>query len=194
VYAARNEEYVLRLIEELESEEGWMELLVDEVDEDEVLIPAAQAYASPQPQQQPERGRLVGIRCWWGIETKEQRMLLAEDAYVRRKKEDTPAIMGRIIHLRNFIKAVRLQPASEKDVVRVRLTVKDQICRENQGTFLWKIGKKESKLSTWEDGMDADVDVETEISELTQMLFGYRTYPWMKDLKVPERVFLDEVV
>lgn len=190
VFARRTDSYVERLLLELESENGWLEVL-DEGD------------LSGEGQRETDRcglsGRghdLTGIRCWWGRKKTEQRLLYCQERYMEPSEGPTPAIMARIIHLRNFLKVIGLK---KEGTLSVCLTVEDRFCRENDGTFLWNIRKDGSELFTWEAGMNAEKTLKITISELTQWLFGYEngTYkiePWMEQIQVLERVFLDEVV
>lgn len=177
VFARRTDGYVNRLMMELESENGWLEVL-----DEENLSRKDHDWQ--------------GIRCWWGRDRTEQRLLYSQEMYMESAEEPTPAIMARIIHLRNFLKVIGLK---KEGIFSVCLTVADRFCQENNGTFLWNIRKGGSELLTWETGMTAEKTLEMKISELTQWLFGYGngTYkiePWMEQIQVLERVFLDEVV
>lgn len=77
LYARRDVAYVSRLIKELESEEGCLELLMD-------------------------GEKTAGLRAFWGKKKREQRLLYMEEGYYREKK-DRPAIMARITNLAEFI-------------------------------------------------------------------------------------------
>ena len=78
LYARRDAAYVSRLIKELESEEGCLELLMD-------------------------GEKTAGLRAFWGKKKREQRLLYMEEGYYREKK-DRPAIMARITNLAEFIR------------------------------------------------------------------------------------------
>lgn len=190
VFARRTDSYVERQMMELESENGWLEVL-DE------------GNLSGESQKEEEKCGLSkrghdwpGIRCWWGRDKTEQRLLYSQERYVESAEEPSPAIMARIIHLRNFLKVIGLK---KEGTFSVCLTVEDRFCQENNGTFLWNIRKDGSELFPWEKGMAAEKTLEMKISELTRWLFGYgkgtyQTEPWMEQIQVLERVFLDEVV
>lgn len=193
VFARRTDGYVKRLMMELESENGWLEVL-------------GEGTLNGKSQKENDKCGLnglskrghdwLGIRCWWGREKTEQRLLYSQEGYMESAGEPTPAIMARIIHLRNFLKVIGLK---KEGALSVRLTVEDRFCRENDGTFLWNIRKDGSELFAWETGMTAEKTLDMKISELTQWLFGYgngtyKTEPWMERIQVLERVFLDEVV
>lgn len=176
VYAFRDEAYVKRLMEELHSEDGEMTLLYNDE-------------------------RLVGIRCRWGIEEKEQRMLLCEEVYMEEEKPATPAIMARIINLQNFIKIIGLKRGCGKEEVSVKLTVSDELCCENAGTYLWHLRRDGSVLEKLKESpntvMAAEAGVSLTISELTAWLFGSLIPAggnWMEWVQPLQGVFLDEVV
>ncbi len=173
VFAKRTERYVKRFFRELESEKGFLE---------RIKMPP---------------GRFVGLRCAWGNEKKEQRMLFCEEDLVEREREAAPAIMARIVHLKNFLKLIRLQKDSGHQVLRINLTVMDQICKNNQGNFLWIIDKNGSELHKLEtkSSNGGDYSVSVRIGELTRQMFGYgEKADWTKELELLDRVYLDEVV
>lgn len=179
VFARRSLDYVERLGRELESENGWIELLTSDGS---------------------EKG-IIGIQGWWGLEKKEQRMLLAEEAYIEQEKSDTPAIMARIIHLKQFLKAISLKKKDGlfREPLTVHLEVEDNICKANEGSFLWTIREDGSELCPWKEGMKAKAALKTGIGPLTGYLFGYdnqiyKEALWMEQITVLKPVFLDEVV
>lgn len=176
VYAFRDEAYLKTLIKELQSEHGEMNLLFNE-------------------------SRLVGIECCWGEPVREQRMLLCEKAYREAVQEPTPAIMGRIVHLANFAKVIRLKKGCGREEISVRLNVEDHLCPENQGAWIWHLTGKGSVLEKLEgQAMPAEsqeMDISVTIAELTSWLFGY-TVPengsWMELVQPLKGVYLDEIV
>ncbi len=186
VFAVRTPAYVRRLIQELESEEGWMEALT---------VGREDGWGAK------EERTVEGLRCWWGIGRKEQRMLLTREEWTQPDKEDAPVIMARIVCLKKFMSAIRLRPGCKDGVqpLTVRLTVKDRLCEGNDGVFLWRIGWDTSGIRPWERGMEAAERLEISIGELTGWLFGQRegmaaAEPWMGMVDVLSGVFLDEVV
>lgn len=176
VYAFRDHEYIGMLLKELRSEDGELNLLYNE-------------------------DRLVGIECLWGVGGRTQRMLLCEAAYREEVTPPTPAIMARIVHLKNFIKVIRLKKGCGKQEVCVRLTVEDKLCEGNQGTWLWHLTSAGSVLEEDGTGQQADGDtrlgLKISIADLTRWLFGYETpegEEWMEWVQPLGGVFLDEVV
>lgn len=186
VFARRTPAYVERLMKELESEDGWMEIL--------------EGCKTGDGGGQDQRKEIEGIRCWWGVPKKEQRMLLTGDTWTEPVKKDTPVIMARIIHLKKFLTAIGLASDSGKETpLSVRLKVEDSLCSENQGVFLWKIEQGKSLLVPWEEGMDAEKSLEVSMKELTGWLFGKNEKitdmaPWTQRIQVLSKVFLDEIV
>ena len=194
VFAVRDKAYVERLLAELESEKGQMGFLCDQ-------------------------GRTVGIRCWWGIKEREQRMLLCGRKYREDKKEKTPAIMARITDLEKCLGLMRLKKDSPFDRLEVVLSVEDSLCPWNNGVFLWTIGKEKSRAVKTEarTGL-GDQTGKIGIHLLTQWLFGYKSLeevgcgqqesgikkkastpagegtPWWQEIDLWKKVFLDEIV
>lgn len=184
VFALRTPEYVERLLKELESEAGWMEALT---------------VSREKGGRGKEEQTVEGLRCWWGEEKKEQRMLLTRDEWLKPQKDKAPVIMARIIHLKTFMTAIRLRSCQKGTApLTVRLTVEDGLCRGNNGVFLWKIGPDTSGICPWEAGMEAVESLEVTIAELTGWLFGQEdaaaAAPWMRKVQVLSGVFLDEIV
>lgn len=176
VYAFRDEAYLKRLMKELQSEDGEMTLLYNDE-------------------------RMVGVRCRWGIKEKTQRILLCEEVYMEEEKAPAPAIMARIIHLQNFIKIIGLKRGCGKEEVSVKLNVKDELCAENNGTYLWHLRKDGSVLEKMQENssvvMAAEAGVSLTISELTAWLFGSLIPAggnWMEWVQPLQGVFLDESV
>lgn len=209
VYGVRDEAYVKRLLAELKSEQGWMELLCG------------------------EEG-IEGIRCWWGIQNREQRMLLCGEKYRETKKEKSPAIMARITHLENCLEMIGLKKDAAVDQLRIILKVEDRLCPWNQGIFLWCLDKNGSRVRRIKDqeqedvrtaadnpgcgkaadGMDfegeADGKLDMGIAKLTQWIFGYKELQEVteenernqvfkqqkpdKQIGVWNGIFLDEIV
>ena len=127
-------------------------------------------------------------------------MLLAGDVWTKPADRKPPLIMARIIHLKKFLTAIRLRPGSGKEhCLSVRLKVEDSLCRDTEGTFLWVIDRETSRLFSWEDNMKVQVSLKITIAELTGWLFGRGTglcgeNPWMREVQVLDRIFLDEIV
>ncbi len=112
MYCSRDSAYVSRLVKELGSENGRLEFLY-------------------------HGDLLVGLEAYWGVKSQEQRLLMAEDPYVRQTGKK-PAIMARIACLAALLELFHLKengPAS----AALRLAVQDSIVEENQGEFIWEL-------------------------------------------------------
>ena len=201
VFAVRDEAYTARLLKELESEKGRMELL----------------YESESDR---DGGEPAGIRCLWGVEKQEQRMLLCGPEYREKEREASPAIMARIIDVRRCLEMICLKKDSPLDAMEVILHIEDGLCPWNQGTFLWKLGHgssevvKQSEDRTGESAgaakrrerEDKRRRLDLGIHQLAQWIFGYRDVPepgwdteekedgWRQNIGIWRGVFLDEVV
>lgn len=198
VYAVRDEAYLVRLLKELGSEDGSLELLYD-------------------------RGRLVGMQSFWGLGEKEQRLLYAEEGYVDSEPEDTgeasavtstmdlsaaevsghgdkkPGIMARIIAVQEMVKVIHLKKSVEPEELVIRLKLVDPLIEENDGAWLWHLNHETSWLER-DSGETKGKSgyLELRIEELTAWLFGYRVPEAAQEhadvVQVLQGVFLDEVV
>lgn len=186
VFTKRDAAYVTRLLQEVNSELGSLELLYDQK-------------------------QLVGIQSIWGREEKEQRLLYAEDGYfgLERKK---PAIMARIITLETFVPVIHLREGAESEQFAVCLELEDPLIPQNDGRFIWtldhegsQIEKLTEQIETMEEALAQtewknDHVLHLRIEELTQWLFGYhvpgavKQYAGAEQIDVLSRIFLDEVV
>ncbi len=174
VYTVRTGEYVQRLLQELESENGFMKLLYEE-------------------------SRMVGVEAEWGIWQREQRMLLCESEFCQECGSKTPCIMARIVNLPIFIQAIRLHQEVREEEKTVILKVTDSVIPENAGVWKWKLQKDGSYLMRIPCGEKlVKIDAEMDIQEMTFWLFGYsvpESAGELKDWVRPLRgVFLDEIV
>lgn len=178
VYAVRDEAYLRRLIRELESEDGTFDVLYD-------------------------GDAMVGIRCEWGLEKREQRLLMVEPPYQREKDEAKPAIMARIICLEQFVRAIRLKEDVPEEELRILLEVEDPLIPQNSGCWYWNVSRETSWLERCGQGSgDAIAERKPDISitaaELTGWLFGYdvpeAVHGYGNMIETLKSVFLDEVV
>lgn len=170
VFAVRDEAYLRRLMDELASENGTLDVLYD----GEVM---------------------VGLHSEWGLEEREQRLLYCREAYREQAAEAKPAIMARIISPEVFVKEVRLQDTVQEDEIVIRLELKDPLIPENQGVWEWHL----SHVMSWMERCGgAEAELVLGIEELTGWLFGYAVpeaaKPYEKLVDVLDGVFLDEVV
>ncbi len=180
MYAVRDEAYVERLVKEIASEHGTLDMILD-------------------------GERMIGLESLWGLTKKVQRLLYAEDAYVTEVKESKKAIMARIITPDQFVSAVCLKQQVNESQKTLILQLEDPLIPENQGLWKWTLNHETSWMERTEAGSreaagDRAVvpDLELTITELTVWLFGYEipeAAEAFADVVQPlERVFLDEVV
>ena len=176
VFAWRDKAYVERLLRELKSEDGCLKALT-----------------------KPENpGEITALWATWGIEKKEQRLFYTKEECQEMKQE--PAIMARITHLSEFLKAVCLKDEVKEKEVIYRLKVKDRFIENNNGIWDWHVNHRESFLKE-ADGKFCETGriLELEISELTSWLFGYESSKNVsetakKEIRCINGVFLDEIV
>lgn len=134
---------------------------------------------------------------------------LRDDWYVEKMLEEervcagdppfeiVPYIMTRITHVEKMLGLLR----SEKSL-KVVLNVEDKIIPQNQGTFLWEISTSESfcrKLTETENGMrdkytNDILQISVNIEELTEFVFGKRKIEGLGDVKVLDRICINEAV
>ena len=177
VFAVRDGAYVRRLLLELASEDGSFRLLYDRDVPD----------------------TLVGMVSEWGLEKREQRLLYCEDSYVEEKAPARPAIMARIISPGEFVRAIRLEEACDREQVTIRLRLTDPLIAANDGWWLWHLGREDSWMERWDRGGE-EPELFLTIEELTCWLFGYEEPEAVKTagldgvVRTLRGVFLDEVV
>lgn len=179
VYAKRDFSYIERLKREIESENGCLELLF-------------------------EKDTLAGMKAYWGMDKPEERLLFCEENYSRLQGEATPAIMGRIVNLPEFLSCIRLRETAEKEEYTVILEVEDRILPENAGLWKWTLNRSSSgakricpKAEEKSESKEK-ADISLEISEITAWLFGYSVPDslgvWRERIRPFCGVFLDEIV
>lgn len=197
MYTRRDSAYVSRLVKELASENGTLEFLYD-------------------------GDRLVGLQAIWGWDTREQRLLYAEDAYTVKTGEK-PWNMARLVNLPALLSAFGRK--SDSGEWNLLLEIEDPILPENCGTFLWSMGteaEEDAPLQKTTETENSEAvpehDLETDSAEvqlpclrvspaeLVSFLFGYRRAEeiWpdasdevrklMAEVRVVQGVFLDEIV
>lgn len=172
VYAIRDRAYVGRLVKEIASEQGTLELVFD-------------------------GNHIIGAESFWGIEKKVQRLLYAEASYIKEVKNPKPAIMARIIDMEHFMQVICLKQTVEKETETIILQMEDPLVPENQGTWRWTLNHETSWLEKLETSVIAP-DLTLTITELTAWLFGYDTpeaaAAFSDVIQQLQGVFLDEVV
>lgn len=172
VFAVRNESYLRRLIDELASEKGSLDVLYD-------------------------GDTMAGIHSEWGLKEREQRLLYCREAYTEQAAEAKPAIMARIISPEIFAKAVRLRSQVAEDERVILLRLSDPMIAANQGVWEWHLRHEMSWMEK-RSGEAAGEELVLRIEELTGWLFGYEVpeaaKPYESIVDVLDGVFLDEVV
>lgn len=202
VFAVRDEVYAARLLAELASENGTMDLL----------------YLGD---------RLAGIQSEWGLEKRESRLLMADGPLTEAAKPDSPAIMARIIHLESFMRHICLRESGPETALgplalsalsegkgaqcTIMLAVEDPLLPENHGLWRWTLGRDGSELTrlsdrdagdawgAWDEGAPGKLpQLRLSIDQLTGWLFGYQTpecaSAWDGLVQKLAPAFLDEVV
>lgn len=174
VYAVRDVRYLQRLIRELSSENGSLDVLYD-------------------------GERMIGMESWWGWTQKEQRLLYAEASYVEERKEPKPAIMARIIAVEQFVRVIRLKDDVKDKQRTLVLQLEDPLVQANQGLWKWNLNHETSWLEPVGQRQEAyPIHLHMNITELTGWLFGYRipdqAAEYTDVIETLHGVFLDEVV
>lgn len=176
VYTVRDAEYVRNLLKELESEAGYLEILCSDRGFD-------------------LRAEIVGMYAEWGLKTREQRLLLGESGVICREMQKKPVIMGRILHLQEFVKVICLKRAAEMDELLLILKIEDPLLGENNRIWCWHLNHETSWIAADEYHSP---DITLSIQELTSWLFGYnvpaQAEAYNDTIRVLKGVFLDEVV
>ena len=179
MYTRRDSAYVSRLVKELASENGTLEFLYD-------------------------GERLVGLQAIWGWNTREQRLLYAEDEYTVKTGEK-PWNMARLASLPALLSAFgRKADSGEWNLL---LEMEDPILSENCGTFLWSMGTELVEDDFEEDAVELQPPcLKTSPAELVSFLFGYRDAEeiWpeasgevkklLAEVRTVQGVLLDEIV
>lgn len=179
MYTCRDSAYVSRLVKELASEQGTLYFLMD-------------------------GEALVGLQAVWGIETREQRFLYGEDAYVE-KTGVKPWNMARVTNVEALLERFMLKSREHEaaDVkagtvkadsgdagerrVRILLEMEDSLIAENQGCFLWAMdaaGSSAVRMSGETDPDEGDPASVVKIKANSQMLIG-----WLFGYRKPEEIW-----
>lgn len=180
VFSLRDAAYMKAFLEELESEQGKLELIYKE-------------------------DQMAGIRSEWGIGKIEQRSFLCRQDLSEEKAPPQPAMMGRIIHLASFVSVIRLKHEVKEGELHVCIRVSDDLIPENDHIFLWHLSKTCSRLEQVEEDENLLPVFTVTISQMTGWLFGYSTLEalqpgqaevpeWCNKIETLQGVFLDEVV
>ncbi len=174
VFAVRDPEYLSRMQKELASEDGVCRLIYDD-------------------------DWFVGMESEWGIGEREMRYLYTGDRY-RSLAGSKPAIMGRIICLPEFVRPIHLSEECPYEEITVEIGVNDLFLPQNQGGWLWKIGRDGSSMTQTSRFVSKGKGPVFSIAEMVQWLFGYKIpaqvakVPCGEYIEPFRGVFLDEVV
>lgn len=172
VYAVRDRAYVERLVKEIASEEGTLDLVFD-------------------------GDQMIGAESFWGLEKKVQRLLYAEAFYIEEVKTPKPAIMARIIDVERFVPVICLKEVIKDERKTIILKIEDPMISENHGIWKWALDHKTSWLEK-EEASTIIPDLTLTITELTAWLFGYEipdaAAAFSRIVQPLQGVFLDEVV
>lgn len=172
VYAVRTLEYLKRLLLELGSEQGTLQLVFD-------------------------GEQLIGAESFWGLEERVLRLRYGEDSYVREMKPPKPAIMARIIDVECFMAVISLKSEAAETEKTILLRLEDPLIEANDGLWNWTLTKEGSWLERAAD-QTVDAELTLNITELTAWLFGYEVpkpaAAFNDMIQTLEGVFLDEVV
>jgi predicted acetyltransferase len=103
------------------------------------------------------------------------------------EKESRPTIMARIIHLESLLET--MTPACD---FRMELAVFDPILEENTGVF--RLSAVRGQLNVERTKRNVDPDEAIPVSDLVQILFGYKEAELQQFVKPLGPVFLNEVV
>ena len=178
VYTLRDEEYYQNLSREVRSDRGDLILLFT----------------------RDERERLAGVWAYYGETAANQRELICLPDFVKETGPLKPAVMGRIIHLEQFVSVIRLKEECPVSEMELLIEVKDDFIRPNDGVFRWRLGQEGSSLVPVRAGEKIRPHLSLGISEMTSWLFGYGipTVPedrrsMVERIRPLKGVFFDEI-
>lgn len=190
VYAVRDKAYMELLKKELESEvgevTGWYE----------------------------KDGKLHALEAWWGLGKREERFYYSLSEM--KPADMHPAIMARITDVKALLEVIGLNEDAPEDRFQSVISIKDPIVKENEGCWIWKLGKNGSTLERMKglavqaetEGSEQAIPssseaLEINIDELAQWIFGYKPLEeilgvvppfWTEYVRTLQGVFIDEVV
>lgn len=150
VYTKRDEEYYSSLCREVRSADGDV-ILLRRMDGEQ---------------------HLVGIKAYYGDHGEELREFFCQPAFRKESAPAKPAVMGRIIHLENFVKVIRLDSDSPASELELMIEVTDPQIRQNNGIFRWRLNKEGSELFPVREPSPLRPHLTLDIASLTSWLFG----------------------
>ena len=172
VFCVRDSQYLERLQKELATENGKIELVLD------------------------EQERVHGAKISWGIKKSEVREFICDHEFAKMLDTKKPYMMARIIRLDLFIESICLREDSLKVGDTYKLRIIDSLIPQNDGTYLWHINRESSYLEKLENEDTLNVP-EFTIAVLTSWLFGYtesHKADFCSQIQTLKGIFIDEVV
>lgn len=151
VYAVRDEDYYRDLCKEVRSDKGDLVLLFT----------------------REHTERLAGVYAYYGEAEETQRELICLPEYMKHTGPLKPSVMGRIIHLEQFVSVIRLKEDCKVSEMELLIEVKDDIIRQNDGVYRWKLGMEGSRLIPIDKERRIKPHLSMGIGEMTAWLFGY---------------------
>lgn len=143
-----------------------------------------------------------------------QEAVAAKESWAERQlclsESRKPIIMARITHVAAMLALLRLKQQAEREQLEICLQVIDPLLCQNNATFHWTVGKKESTIALVEKPVAGRVCAE--ISALTEFVFGRRDaedgflcvddeaaraaelYKGLSEIEPISRTFLNEIV
>lgn len=180
VHIIKNLAYLERLLKELASEEGYMEML------SRAEVP-------------------IGFRAYWGSTKKELRTILCKKDIVTLHFLEKPYMMARITNVYEMLSALCLKQDSAYEELTLQLHIKDDIIEENNGIFEWHLTKETSSVRKTADierqkGLLSAVNKQTfatlsfTVGELTSIIFGRISQAAFDEIDLIQSFFIDEAV
>ncbi|RKJ35967.1 hypothetical protein D7X25_32750, partial [bacterium 1XD42-8] len=116
-----------------------------------------------------------------------------------QKNKTKPLIMARILNINKIAPFIRA-----KTPFSLKIYIKDSVIKENNGLFLWEVGRKGSFFKKLGGGAiqaaelfeEGNPDWTVSIGELGQFIFGYKSVShWMKRGEISEKTskMLEEI-
>ncbi len=180
VYGIRDQAYAANLVKELASEEGIITRIY-------------------------QGNTLAGLEAVWGQEEKERRFLYFPEAWIKEAGAPKPAIMARILNLKNFLELFALKEG-EPAPVEILLDVTDPLIPENTGLWRWSLtvyGSEAEHKTAYTEGENDPFSCSA--AQLIQWLMGDKKagsidsqkefWPsWGSRIRGFRKIYLDEIV
>lgn len=124
--------------------------------------------------------------AWYMEKLLEEERVCAGDAPF----DITPYIMMRITHVEKMLGLLRSGKPQ-----KVLLNIEDKIIPKNNGSFLWEVSETESLCRRLtEEAFAEEREICIGIAELTEFVFGKGQIKGLEDIKVLERICINEAV